>query len=82
MENLPTFSTVSLTEFREPNKLISKVGNQPVAIFNRDELIGYFVPKGAVVDIELVDTSNQQIAEFFDKQLPKITHVLDYLKDK
>lgn len=82
MEILLTSLTASLTELREPNKVIAKAGNQPVAILNRNEAIGYFVPKSAVADIELVEASNQQISEFLDKKVPKIAHVLDYLKDK
>jgi antitoxin StbD len=82
MEILLTSLTASLTELREPNKVIAKAGNQPVAILNRNEAIGYFVPKSAVADIDLVEASNHQIADFLDKKMPKIAHVLDYLKDK
>ncbi|MBJ7503688.1 MAG: hypothetical protein JHC68_06340 [Polynucleobacter sp.] len=82
MEHLLTKLTASLTELREPNKVIAKAGNQPVAIMNRNEAIGYFVPKSAVAEIELVTASNQELNSFLKKKLPKIAHVLDYLKDK
>lgn len=82
MEVLLTSLTASLTELREPNKVIAKAGNQPVAILNRNEAIGYFVPKSAVTEITVVEASNQQVAEFLQNKLPKIEHVLDYLKDK
>jgi len=82
MENLLTPLTASLTELREPNKVIAKAGNQPVAILNRNEAIGYFVPKSAVVDIELKNASDEQVKAFLKNKLPKIEHVLDYLKDK
>ena len=82
MEVLLTSLTASLTELREPNKVIAKAGNQPVAILNRNEAIGYFVPKSAVTEITVVEASNQQVTEFLQKKLPKIEHVLDYLKDK
>jgi antitoxin StbD len=82
MENLLTPLTASLTELREPNKVIAKAGNQPVAILNRNEAIGYFVPKSAVVDIELKVASNDQLKAFLKNKLPKIEHVIDYLKDK
>ena len=72
----------SLTELREPNKVIAKAGNQPVAILNRNEAIGYFVPKSAVADIEIKLASNDQVKAFLKNKLPKIEHVLDYLKDK
>lgn len=82
MEFLLTTLTASLTELREPNKVIAKAGNQVVAIMNRNEAIGYFVPKSAVTEIELVSASNQDLDSFLQKKLPKIGHVLDYLKDK
>ena len=78
MEILLTSLTASLTELREPNKVIAKAGNQPVAILNRNEAIGYFVPKSAVTEITAVEASNQQVTEFLQKKLPKIEHVLDY----
>ena len=82
MESLLTKLTASLTELREPNKVIAKAGNQPVAILNRNEAIGYFVPKSAVESIEIVAASNDQVKAFLEEKLPKIDHVLDYLKDK
>ena len=82
MENLLTSLTASLTELREPNKVIAKAGNQPVAILNRNEAIGYFVPKSAIVDIELKPASADQVETFLKNKIQKIEHVLDYLKDK
>lgn len=82
MENLLTSLTASLTELREPNKVIARAGNQPVAILNRNEAIGYFVPKSAVVDIELDLASTDQVNSFIKNKIAKIDHVIDYLKDK
>ena len=82
MENLLTSLTASLTELREPNKVIARAGNQPVAILNRNEAIGYFVPKSAVVDIQLESAPKDQVTAFIKTKLTKIDHVIDYLKDK
>lgn len=82
MEILLTSLTASLTELREPNKVIARAGNQPVAILNRNEAIGYFVPKSAVSDIQVIEASDVQLTEFMAKKLPKIEHILEYLKDK
>lgn len=82
MENLLTSLTASLTELREPNKVIAKAGNQPVAILNRNEAIGYFVPKSAIVDIETKPATDEQVKVFLKNKIQKIEHVLDYLKDK
>lgn len=82
MEILLTQLTASLTELREPNKVIAKAGNQPVAILNRNEAIGYFVPKSALSEVEVKLASDAQLDAFLDQELPKIDHVLEYLKDK
>ena len=82
METLLTLLTASLTELREPGKVIAKAGNQPVAILNRNEMIGYFVPKGAVSEVALVAASHTQVQDFLTSRLPEIGHALDYLKDK
>ncbi|MGV0982081.1 MAG: hypothetical protein ACOYB0_06960 [Polynucleobacter sp.] len=82
MEILLTSLTASLTELREPNKVIAKAGNNPVAILNRNEAIGYFVPKGAVSDIEIKPIADEQVKTFLRDDLHEISHVLEYLKDK
>lgn len=82
MERLLTNLTASLTELREPNKVIARAGNQPVAIMNRNEAIGYFVPKSAVADVEMLSISNAELDAFMHTKLSEIAHVLDYLKDK
>jgi antitoxin StbD len=82
MEILLTSLTASLTELREPNKVIARAGNNPVAILNRNEAIGYFVPKSAVSDIELKPISDEQVSAFLQNDLHEISHVLEYLKDK
>ncbi len=82
MEILLTSLTASLTELREPNKVIAKAGNNPVAILNRNEAIGYFVPKGAVSDIEIKPIGDEQVRTFLRDDLHEISHVLEYLKDK
>jgi len=82
MENLLTTLTASLTELREPNKVIAKAGNQPVAILNRNEAIGYFVPKSALADIEILTASKDQFDDFVQNKIQNINHILEYLKDK
>lgn len=82
MENLLTTLTASLTELREPSKVIAKAGNQPVAILNRNEAIGYFVPKSALADIEIFTASKEQLDDFVQNKIQDISHILEYLKDK
>jgi len=82
MENLLTTLTASLTELREPSKVIAKAGNQPVALLNRNEAIGFCVPKSALVDIEIFTSSKVQLDDFVQNKIQDISHILDYLKDK
>lgn len=82
MENLLTNKTASLTEFRDPKKVIRKAGSKPVAILNRNKLEGYFVPASAVnkINFELPDPDevDAAIASSISKNQP----ILNYLKDK
>ena len=52
METLLTNKTVSVTELREPRKVIDKAGSKPVAVLNRSNVVGYFVPASAVEKLD------------------------------
>ena len=82
VENFLTSFTLSLTELSEPSKIIAKAGNQPVAILDHNEVIGYFVPKGAIVNIALKPASDDQVKAFLKNNIQKIEIVLEYLRDK
>lgn len=82
METLLTNRTASLTEFRDPGKLIREAGDKPVAILNRNRLVGYFVPASAVnrTSFELVDPD--EFAAVLSESIEKNKAILEYLKDK
>lgn len=82
METLLTNKTASLTELRDPRNVIKKAGGKPVAILNRNRLVGYFVPAAAVnkVSFELADPDEVDVA--IAKSIAKNQPILDYLKDK
>ena len=82
MEVLLSSITASLAELRKPSKLIAKAGNQPVAVLHRNQAIGYFVPKSAVCETELISASTAQLDGFIKDEIGKIDHVLEYLKAK
>lgn len=82
MENLLTNKTASLTELRDPKKVIENAGDQPVAILNRNQLEGYFVPASAVGKIEFNLAEAGQAASMLKERLGKLEGTLDYLKDK
>lgn len=82
MENLLTNKTASLTELRDPKKVIQNAGDKPVAILNRNQLEGYFVPASAVNKINFSAASKDDVASALRKRKGKLQPTLDYLKDK
>jgi hypothetical protein len=82
MENLLTNKTASLTELRDPKKVIKNAGDKPVAIFNRNQLEGYFVPASAVAKIAFMPADPKAVAGLLRKRRAQLKPTLDYLKDK
>ena len=82
MSRLLTHRIATMTEMREPHKVLETAGKNPVAIMRNSKCVGYFVPAEVVDDIEIsfVDPSllNTLISE--TKEVDR--EVLDYLKDK
>lgn len=82
MEHLLTNKTASLTELRDPKKVIEMAGDKPVAILNRNQLEGYYVPASAVGKVELQEASSDDVAAALRKRKKTLEPTLDYLKDK
>ena len=82
MEDLITNKTVSLTELRDPGAVIRKTGGKPVAVLNRNKLVGYFVPAAAVEKVSFEAASHDEVLSAMDKRKAVLTPTLDYLKDK
>ena len=82
MENLLTNKTASLTELRDPKKVIEKAGDKPVAILNRNQLEGYFVPASAVAKIAFTPADAKAVSGLLRKRRSNLKPTLDYLKDK
>lgn len=57
-------------------------GNPPVEILSRNKVVGYFVSKSALDDIELELASKDQVTVFIKTKLANIGHILDLLGDK
>jgi antitoxin StbD len=82
MEHLLTNKTASLTELRDPKKVIEAAGDKPVAILNRNQLEGYFVPASAVGKINFEVARSDDVAAIFEKRKRILQPTLDYLQDK
>lgn len=61
MQHILANKTVGLTELREPKKVIEEAGDQPVAVMNRNQVVGYFVPVSAVERFELKYASDAEL---------------------
>jgi len=82
MENILSNKTVSFTELRDPAKVVAYAGNSPVAILNRNKVVGYFVPKAAVSQVHFERANSGQVQNILEESKQETQAVLDYLKDK
>ena len=82
MQTLLTNKTVSLTEMRNPGKIIADAGNKPVAILNRNKVEGYFVPVSAVDKISFESASSDAVAAVLAKRKAPLAPIVKYLQDK
>lgn len=82
METLLTKKTISVTELREPKKVLDKAGSQPVAVLNRSNVVGYFVPVSAVEKLDFTAASDKDLDELFGALDEDTLAVNEYLQDK
>ena len=82
METLMTNKTASLTELRDPKSVIEKAGGKPVAVLNRNKLVGYFVPASAVEKVSFEEATHDEVLTALDERKAALAPTLDYLKDK
>jgi antitoxin StbD len=82
METLLTKKTISVTEMREPKKVLELAGSQPVAVLNRSNVVGYFVPASAVEKLEISTATDSQVEDLLDSLSGDARAVNEYLKDK
>lgn len=82
MRKLLTIRTVSLTELRDPCKVIREAGSDPVAILSRNTVEGYFVPVSAVEKLRSTPASEGEVAAVLDSRQGHLQSTVDYLKEK
>ena len=82
MENLLTNKTASLTELRDPKKVIEQAGGKPVAILNRNQLEGYFVPASMVGKLNFERAEPGEALSILKRRQAGLQATLSYLKDK
>lgn len=81
IQRIKANKTASLTDLRDPMKVIEAAGDEPIAIMNRNQVVGYFVPE-AKTHVSFSYVTREE----FDRLLPEVLaeekEVLEYLKDK
>lgn len=82
MRRLLTNRTVTISELREPAKVLNQASGNPVAILKNNECVGYLVPVSAVDETEHQYASVAELDQLLDDSLADVQPVLDYLKDK
>ena len=82
MTELLTPRIGTMTEMREPHKVLERSGGKPVAVLKNSALVGYFVPAAAVHKTESRVASHDEILEHLKESRKRVQPVLEYLKDK
>lgn len=70
-----------MTDMRDPKKVLEFAGDEPVAVMNRDKVVGYFTPENGVADTVTHVPHARAIASVKDT-ISEHAKALDYLKDK
>ncbi|MFA5537688.1 MAG: hypothetical protein WCZ72_04960 [Gemmobacter sp.] len=82
MTRLLTRHIASMTEMREPHKVLERSGGKPVAVLRNSALVGYFVPAEAVEAISYRYATREEVMESLRRTRERAQPVLDYLRDK
>ena len=82
MTKLLTTHVATMTEMREPHKVLERSGGKPVAVLKNSALVGYFVPAEALQDTETKVATRGEVVASLKRRKSVNQPVLDYLKDK
>jgi antitoxin StbD len=82
MARLLTNHIATITELREPHKVLARSGGNPVAILKNSQVVGYLVPQEAVEQVESRVATMEELRESLERTRAAAQPVLDYLKDK
>ncbi len=83
MTRLLTNHIATMTEMREPQKVLDRAGGNPVAVMKNSKLVGYFVPAEAVSQPEQHRyATHDEVMAILERRRDVDQPVLDYLRDK
>ena len=81
IQRIKANKTASLTDLRDPMKVIEAAGDEPVAIMNRNQVVGYFVPESKT-HVNFSYVTKEEFDQLLPEVIKKAAPVLEYLKDK
>lgn len=82
MTRLLTPHIATMTELREPHKVLERSGGKPVAILKNSAVVGYLVPEEAVNHVEPRYATLDEVMQHIEETRAEVQPVLDYLRDK
>ncbi len=83
MTRLLTTEIATMTEMREPQKVLDRARGRPVAVMKNSRLVGYFVPAEAVATPgEHRVATMEEVLAHLQETRAEVQPVLDYLRDK
>ena len=82
MTRLLTPHIATMTELREPHKVLERSGGKPVAILKNSAVVAYLVPEAAVDTAEHRVATREEVMAYLEASRDRVQPVLDYLKDK
>ncbi len=83
MTRLLTNQIATITELREPQKVLDRANGKPVAILKNSQLVAYLVPAGATQDTATHrQVTREELMEYLEQSRERVQPVLDYLRDK
>ncbi len=82
MTRLLTPHIATITELREPHKVLERSGGKPVAILKNSAVVAYLVPNEAVAAIEHRYATMEEAMAHLEESRERVQPVLDYLRDK
>ena len=83
MTRLLTTEIASITELREPQKVLARANGKPVAILKNSKPVAYLVPAEAVGEPDAHRYATmEEVMEALERTRAEAQPVLDYLKDK
>lgn len=82
MTRLLTQHIATITELREPHKVLERAGGKPVAILKNSQVVGYLVPQEAVEAVDARVATMDEVMESLARRSAVNQPVLEYLKDK